>query len=66
MNAVLWRRVYQISCSPRCTDTTVLLGVNYNIPSLCFGASGAAMHGFNEYVDLESFGSAATIASGRR
>jgi hypothetical protein len=23
-------------------------------PSLCFGASGAAMHGFNEYVDLDS------------
>ena len=22
--------------------------------SLCFGAMGAAMHGFNEYVDLES------------
>src|SRR5262249_62099795 len=29
-------------------------GLNYNIPSLCFGASGEAMHGFNEYVDLES------------
>ncbi|MDU1695661.1 MAG: ArgE/DapE family deacylase, partial [Bradyrhizobium sp.] len=25
-----------------------------NIPSLCFGAAGAAMHGFNEYVDLAS------------
>ena len=24
------------------------------MPSLCFGASGAAIHGFNEYVDLES------------
>jgi acetylornithine deacetylase len=28
--------------------------LNCNIPSLCFGASGAAMHGFNEYVDLDS------------
>ena len=35
------------------TDTR-FYGLNYNIPSLCFGASGAAMHGFNEYVDLES------------
>ena len=34
------------------TDTR-FYGLNYNIPSLCFGASGAAMHGFNEYVDLE-------------
>ena len=33
------------------TDTR-FYGLNYNIPSLCFGASGAAMHGFNEYVDL--------------
>ena len=35
------------------TDTR-FYGLNYDIPSLCFGASGAAMHGFNEYVDLES------------
>jgi acetylornithine deacetylase len=35
------------------TDTR-FYGLNYNIPSLCFGASGAAMHGFNEYVDLAS------------
>ena len=35
------------------TDTR-FYGLNYNIPSLCFGASGAAMHGFNEYVDLRS------------
>jgi acetylornithine deacetylase len=35
------------------TDTR-FYGLNYNIPSLCFGASGAAMHGFNEYVDVES------------
>lgn len=35
------------------TDTR-FYGLDYNIPSLCFGASGAAMHGFNEYVDLES------------
>lgn len=35
------------------TDTR-FYGLNYGIPSLCFGASGAAMHGFNEYVDLES------------
>ena len=35
------------------TDTR-LYGLNHNIPSLCFGASGAALHGFNEYVDLES------------
>src|SRR5215469_6559377 len=35
------------------TDTR-FYGLNYNIPSLCFGASGAAIHGFNEYVDLES------------
>jgi len=27
------------------TDTR-FYGLNYNIPSLCFGASGAAMHGF--------------------
>jgi acetylornithine deacetylase len=24
------------------------------LPNPCFGASGAAMHGFNEYVDLDS------------
>src|SRR6201987_3113034 len=35
------------------TDTR-FYGLNYNIPSLCFGATGAAMHGFNEYVELES------------
>jgi acetylornithine deacetylase len=35
------------------TDTR-FYGLNYNIPSLCFGAAGAAMHGFNEYVDLDS------------
>jgi len=35
------------------TDTR-FYGLNYNIPSLCFGATGAAMHGFNEYVDLDS------------
>jgi acetylornithine deacetylase len=35
------------------TDTR-FYGLYYNIPSLCFGATGAAMHGFNEYVDLES------------
>jgi acetylornithine deacetylase len=35
------------------TDTR-FYGLNFDIPSLCFGASGAAMHGFNEYVDLES------------
>ncbi len=35
------------------TDTR-FYGLNHNIPSLCFGASGAAMHGFNEYVDLDS------------
>ena len=35
------------------TDTR-FYGLNGNIPSLCFGASGAAMHGFNEYVDLDS------------
>lgn len=35
------------------TDTR-FYGLNYNIPSLCFGASGAAMHGFNEYVDVNS------------
>ncbi len=35
------------------TDTR-FYGLNHDIPSLCFGASGAAMHGFNEYVDLES------------
>ena len=43
----------RISSSPR-SPTTRFYGLNYNIPSLCFGASGAAMHGFNEYVDLES------------
>ena len=26
-------------------------GLNYKIPNLCFGVSGAAMHGFNEYFD---------------
>jgi acetylornithine deacetylase len=35
------------------TDTR-FYGLNYNIPSLCFGAVGAAMHGFNEWVDLDS------------
>jgi acetylornithine deacetylase len=35
------------------TDTR-FYGLNYDIPSLCFGASGGAMHGFNEYVDLDS------------
>jgi modulator of FtsH protease len=35
------------------TDTR-FYGLNYNIPSLCFGAKGAAMHGFNEYVELDS------------
>jgi acetylornithine deacetylase len=35
------------------TDTR-FYGLNHGIPSLCFGASGAAMHGFNEYVDLDS------------
>ena len=35
------------------TDTR-FYGLNYSIPSLCFGASGAAMHGFNEYVELDS------------
>jgi acetylornithine deacetylase len=35
------------------TDTR-FYGLNYGIPSLCFGASGGAMHGFNEYVDLPS------------
>ena len=44
------------------TDTR-FYGLNYNIPSLCFGASGAAMHGFNEYVDLEF---AAEIDQGHR
>lgn len=35
------------------TDTR-FYGLNYGIPSLCFGASGGEMHGFNEYVDLDS------------
>ena len=35
------------------TDTR-FYGLNHGIPSLCFGATGAAMHGFNEYVDLDS------------
>jgi acetylornithine deacetylase len=35
------------------TDTR-FYGLNYNIPSLCFGANGEALHGFNEYVDLPS------------
>jgi len=35
------------------TDTR-FYGLNYDIPSLCFGATGAAMHGFNEYVELDS------------
>ncbi|MGJ5207531.1 ArgE/DapE family deacylase [Bradyrhizobium sp. HKCCYLR20261] len=35
------------------TDTR-FYGLNYDIPSLCFGATGAAMHGFNEYVEIES------------
>jgi acetylornithine deacetylase len=35
------------------TDTR-FYGLNYNIPSLCFGATGAAMHGFNEYVEIDS------------
>ncbi|MGJ4889644.1 ArgE/DapE family deacylase [Bradyrhizobium sp. HKCCYLRH3099] len=35
------------------TDTR-FYGLNYDIPSLCFGATGAAMHGFNEYVEIDS------------
>src|ERR1700751_1413435 len=35
------------------TDTR-FYGLNYGIPRLCFCASGAAIHGFNEYVDLAS------------
>jgi acetylornithine deacetylase len=35
------------------TDTR-FYGLNEGIPSLCFGASGGEMHGFNEYVELES------------
>ncbi len=35
------------------TDTR-FYGLNYGIPSLCFGASGGEMHGFNEFVDLDS------------
>jgi acetylornithine deacetylase len=35
------------------TDTR-FYGLNYGIPGLCFGPEGKAMHGFNEYVDLES------------
>jgi acetylornithine deacetylase len=35
------------------TDTR-FYGLNYDIPSLCFGATGQAMHGFNEWVDLDS------------
>jgi acetylornithine deacetylase len=35
------------------TDTR-FYGLNYGIPGLSFGPEGKAMHGFNEYVDLES------------
>ena len=35
------------------TDTR-FYGLNEGIPSLCFGASGGEMHGFNEFVELES------------
>jgi acetylornithine deacetylase len=35
------------------TDTR-FYGLEYNIPSLCFGANGGGMHGFNEYVELDS------------
>ncbi|HWW49698.1 MAG TPA: ArgE/DapE family deacylase [Xanthobacteraceae bacterium] len=35
------------------TDTR-FYGLNHGIPSLCFGADGEEMHGFNEYVDLDS------------
>jgi len=46
-------RCSALRLSPALTDTR-FYGLNCNIPSLCFGASGAAMHGFNEYVDLDS------------
>jgi len=29
-------------------------GLYYDIPSMCYGPSGALMHGFDEYVDLDS------------
>jgi acetylornithine deacetylase len=35
------------------TDTR-FYGLNYGIPSLCFGAKATQMHGFNEGVELES------------
>lgn len=35
------------------TDTR-FYGLNYGIPGLSFGPEGKAMHGFNEYVDVES------------
>ncbi len=35
------------------TDTR-FYGLNAGIPSLCFGATAEAMHGFNERVDIES------------
>jgi acetylornithine deacetylase len=49
----LWRHGAEDLVFTALTDTR-FYGLNYNIPSLCFGASGAAMHGFNEYVDLDS------------
>lgn len=33
---------------------TRFYGLNYNIPSLCFGASGAQCTALVKYVDLES------------
>ncbi len=35
------------------TDTR-FYGLYYDIPGLCFGPEGKDIHGFNEYVDLES------------
>jgi acetylornithine deacetylase len=46
----LWRRC-ATWCFTALTDTR-FFRLNYNIRSPCFDAEGA-MHGFNEYVDLE-------------
>ncbi|GGC63816.1 ArgE/DapE family deacylase [Chelatococcus reniformis] len=42
------------SILPAVTDGR-FYGRYYDIPSLCYGAGGAAAHGFDEYLDLASF-----------
>jgi acetylornithine deacetylase len=45
---------------PAVTDCR-FYGRYYDIPSLCYGASGGGNHGFDEYVDLDSLRSATKV-----